>query len=146
MNITLHDNCTLSTDRFGNSDSSLLIDNNYASIPPGVYFDPATEGFTIAFWFKLLSFIENQTLLKFGIKEIGSLPEAISNDDIRVGISNDGNFVQLELFNQGRKQQYILTSVSIKVNEWHYVAISLQNDQINFFVNGSQKMHYIDSG
>ncbi len=49
-----HGYISTSSDRFGNADSALVFDHGIGSLPPGVYFDPATGGFTIMFWIKVI--------------------------------------------------------------------------------------------
>jgi len=58
------------TDRFGNANSALLFNGGYAVVPPGVYFDPATGGFTVMLWLKHLYTSQlaekKQTIIEFG--------------------------------------------------------------------------------
>ena len=51
-NLTNSTNVFPSVDRFGNANSSMYFNNGYATAPSGVYFNPATGGFTVMVWFK----------------------------------------------------------------------------------------------
>jgi len=58
------------TDRFGNAESALLFNFEYAIFPPGVYLDPSSGGYTVMLWLKLLNTSQlaekNQTIIEFG--------------------------------------------------------------------------------
>jgi len=65
-NMTLQKNVQPTKDRFGNANSALFFNHGFTSLPPGVYFDPATGGFTIMLWIRLLSFNNTQQVFDFG--------------------------------------------------------------------------------
>ena len=61
---TFH-NAEFSNDRFGNPKSALLLNHGHVKVPPGIYFDPATGGFTIMLWIKVLSHKDWLSILDF---------------------------------------------------------------------------------
>jgi len=65
-NMTIIGNVHSIEDRLGNPQSALLFNGGHAILPPGVYFDPATGGFTIMLWIRLLSFNNIQQVINVG--------------------------------------------------------------------------------
>jgi len=65
-NMKLQKNVQPTTDRFGNANSALAFNHGFTWLPSGVYFDPATGGFTIMLWIRLLSFNYTQEVIHFG--------------------------------------------------------------------------------
>ncbi len=57
-------NGKLTNDRNGNPNSAICFSNGFASVPPGVYFDQATGGFTFMAWIQVLSYNNWQRIKK----------------------------------------------------------------------------------
>ena len=47
-------NAQFGTDRLGNPNSALYLNDGYLTLPPNIYFN-ATDGFTISLWFKYVT-------------------------------------------------------------------------------------------
>jgi hypothetical protein len=65
-NMTIISNVNSTEDRFDNAQSALLFNGGHAILPPGVYFNPDTGGFTIMLWIRLLSINKVQQVFKVG--------------------------------------------------------------------------------
>jgi len=76
-------NGALDTDRFGKVSSALFLNNGYATAPPGIYFDPATGGFTVMSWIKIASTGPSLRIIDFG--------NGAESDNIMFGLLADSS-------------------------------------------------------
>ncbi len=130
-NISLVKNSTLTEDRFGTPKSALVIASGYATVPAGVYFDPATGGFTIILWIKMLYFTNGPNIIDFG--------NGSGNDNIRLAFNGATGQPRLSIYKNvtGVAKNFIS---AIKLNEWSHVAVSVVGSKYFNYING-----YLDS-
>ncbi len=120
-------NSSLTEDRFGTLTSALVIASGFGSVPAGVYFDPATGGFTVMLWIKMLYFTNGPNIIDFG--------NGAGNDNIRLAILATGQ-PRLSVYKN-------MTGVfknflgAIKLNEWSHVAVSVVGSKYFNYINGS---------
>ena len=65
--MTIELNGELANDRFGTPGGSIYFKYGYGSVAPGVYFDPATGGFTVMAWMKFVSISNHMRLIDFAL-------------------------------------------------------------------------------
>ncbi len=65
----LETNAVLSPDRNGIANKAVCFMKGFASVPPGVYFDQATGGFTFMAWIQVFSYNNWQRIFDFGNAE-----------------------------------------------------------------------------
>jgi len=124
-NITLVKNSALSVDNFGVANSALAMTIGYATVPPGVYFDPATGGFTIMLWVKMLDF-DNSKIIDFS--------NGFENDNIRLVSLSTGQ-VRLNVFKGSINKLFDSTSL-LQLNQWAHIAASVNGSNGCIFING----------
>jgi len=126
--MSLVKNSTLTEDRFGTPRSALVIASGYGTVPAGVYFDPATGGFTIMLWIKMLIFNNSPSIIDFG--------NGYGNDNIRLSIINGTAQPHLSTYKNmtgvGKKFQK-----AINLNEWSHVAVSVVGSKYFNYINGT---------
>ena len=98
MNLTIKLDCEWATDRFNNPNSALYFHLGYSQAPPGMYFDPATGGFTVMLWIKLISYNSWQRVIDFangpGLDNcIFVFPSSTLQVDLRNSISGGLNSI-----------------------------------------------------
>ncbi len=91
----IRSNGQLSTDRNGRPNSSLCLNSGFASVPPGVYFDPATGGFTFMAWAKVNSYNNWQRIFDFGNGQNENIILAFRDRDNKplLGSNSDTKFL-----------------------------------------------------
>ena len=122
------------SDRNGKSNSAIHFTYGYALIPPDVYFDPATGGFTFMVWFKMSSLEGWQRLIDVGTHEYGAgqnifVAKDLWSPALLIGIRN-GHFTT---------HNYVF---AITTNTWYHFAMSLSQTQskISYFLNGANEI------
>jgi len=135
MDMKLELNAQLTTDRLGNPKSALLFNKDYASVPPSVYFDPSTGGFTVMVWLKILSNsqISCQRIFDFGNgQDIDSVvwyfgPESLLNSYIHPFFYTRNT----------RSEEPVSTSVDhIELNKWYHFTVSISNNNLVWYIDG----------
>jgi hypothetical protein len=119
-------NSTLTEDRLGTPRSALVIASGYGTVPAGVYFDPATGGFTIMLWIKMLIF-NSPSIIDFG--------NGAGNDNIRLafyGATGQPRFSTYKNMSGVAKN----FSRAINLNEWSHVAVSVVGSKYFNYLNG----------
>ncbi len=130
MEMKLVLNAQLTTDRLGNMNSALLLNKGYASVPPGVYFDPSTGGFTVMVWLKILSNsqISCQRIFDFGNGQ---------NVDSVVWCFDLNTFPS---FYTKFKTSSGKSSINpIDLNKWYHFAVSITSNNLVWYINGIKK-------
>jgi len=127
-NMTLVTNSTLSVDRFGAANSALAITSGYATVPPGVYFDPSTGGFTIMLWVKMLAFPSS------GSSRFINLGIRYDLDDFRMG-THDKQQLRLVVY-KGNISKYIDSVGLLQLNQWTHVAATVNDSKAFLYING----------
>jgi len=127
--MTLVTNCALSVDRFGAVNSALAMTSGYATLPPGVYFDPDTGGFTIMLWVKMIAFPSSGYTSK-----IIDFSTGLNIDSIRVTSLPTGRLrLAAYIGNTGNS----IDSVGvIQLNQWTHVAASVNGSNGYIYING----------
>jgi len=120
-------NSSLTEDRFGTLTSALVIASGFGSVPAGVYFDPATGGFTVMVWIKMLYLTNEPSIIDFG--------NGYYNDNIRLTIQVTGK-PRLSIYKNmtGVAKSFLS---AIKLNEWSHVAVSVVGSKYFNYINGS---------
>jgi len=118
------------TDRFDKADSALLFNGGYAFLPPGVYFNPATGGFTVMFWLRLLSFNNtSQGVIAFGNG---------NKDTINIRFQKKENMIILETcFDFTCIWIKLGTLLDTLVNKWnHYTSVyETDSGEVGMYLN-----------
>ena len=127
MNMTIQLNGQLTTDRFGNPDSALQLSKGYASVPPGVYFDPATGGFTFMSWIKIISLNSYQRIFDFGLG-----PDA---DNILIPCDGQSLNLYFETYLSGAYMGRFYFP-QIELNKWYHLAVSVSGSTAKLFLDG----------
>jgi len=126
-NMTLITNSALSVDRFGAANSALAMTGGYATLPPGVYFDPSTGGFTIMLWVKLLAFSANND-------KIIDFSNGDNIDTIRL-ISLSTGQVRLNVF-KGSINKLLDSASLLQLNQWVHIAVSVNGSNGYLYIKG----------
>jgi len=129
-NMTLVSNSALSVDRFGAANSALAITSGYATVPPGVYFDPSTGGFTVMLWVKMLAFPSSGRSARFIDFGIGS-----ALDNCRLG-TDIGQQLKLVVYKDSTYKLVESTSL-LQLNQWTHVAATVNGSNGFSFINGT---------
>ncbi len=122
MNAILGTSAKLTSDRFGNPNSALLLDHSYANIPGGVYFDPEKGGFTIMAWIRVLSVQSWQRIFD------------ISNGANQDNVALIFNSMSLNLALLSGSRFSFQNPVTIGV--WAHVCVSVIGTDAKFYING----------
>ena len=122
--MTIQINGELATDRFGNENSSLFLNDGYATVPSGVYFNPDTNGFTVMAWMKFKEFGSYARLIDFGLGQ--------SNNNILVSLYSNELLMILEVFPSGLVKS---TKTLIK-NQWYHVAATVNGQEMKMYIDG----------
>ena len=127
MNMEIKLNGQLTTDRFGNPDSALLLNKGYASVPSGIYFDPATGGFTFMAWIKITSVNFYQTIFDFSLGQ--------NADHILICFYQKSHILYFETYLLGSSQA-ISYFPQIELNKWHHIAASISGSTSTLYLDG----------
>ena len=126
MNLTVVNSSLVNwtTDRFGNPKSALDFNNSYNQAPAGVYFDPATGGFTVMTWLKLNSLNAFQRIIDFG--------NGVPMDNMIYSFTTVPYFA---ICNGALCTTYHALIPLIK-DVWTHLAFSVQGTTGSFYTNG----------
>ena len=127
MNMEIQLNGQLTTDRFGNADSALKLSKGYASVPPAVYFDPATGGFTFMSWVKIISVNSYQRIFDFGLG-----PNA---DNIMITCDGQSLNLRFDTYLSGAIMG-VFYFPQIELNKWYHIAVSVSGSTATLFLDG----------
>ena len=122
----IRSNGQLTTDRNGNPKSALCLKSGFASVPPGVYFDPATGGFTFMAWVKVNSYNNWQRIFDFGHGQ---------NENIILAFRDRDNKPLLGTKSGGLTRTDTFKTV-INLNSWYHIAVSVTARASSFYVDG----------
>jgi len=128
MNMIVQPNVALTTDRFGNLNSAVLFSSSYGTVPPGIYFDPATGGFTIMTWQKISVYGDYPSIIDFGN---GAL-----SDNIMFYFVGTTGTNRLYVLNVG-SGPYGDFSSPVNIGVWTHVAVSVSGSLATFYRNGT---------
>jgi len=120
-NMMLAVNSALSVERFGVANS--------ATVPPGVYFDPSTGGFTIMLWVKMLVFPPSGKTTKLVDLGFGS-----DIDNVRLGILATQQ-PKLTVY-KGSSYYIVQTANLLQLNQWAHIAASVNGSNGYIYING----------
>ena len=132
----IKENGQLTTDRFGNPDSALLLNKGYASVPSGIYFDPATGGFTFMAWVKFFTVTDWNRIFDFG--------NGPSADNILLSIYQSQKIISFYSYIGSSKAQSHTSPNEFKLNEWLHIAVSVSGGTATLYQNGVKQVE--DSG
>ncbi len=127
--MTIQSNGYFTNDRNGNPNSALLLSHGFASIPPGVYFDPATGGFTFMAWVQVFSYAFYQRIFDFGLGQ--------QNENVLLTFSSTSRYLRLDTYNVGLENRGEF-SKPIDPNIWRHVAVSVTGTVATFYIDGIQ--------
>jgi hypothetical protein len=117
-------NVHLTTDRLGNSNSAIQLENGYLTAPLGVYF---ANSFTITIWFKLNSIRYNQRIIDFG--------NGI-NDNVVIGFDEFNSHLVVMIFDESYKTE-IISKTATNLNAWTYLAVVFNEGKAEIYFNGT---------
>ncbi len=126
----LETNAVLSPDRNGIANKAVCFMNGFASVPPGVYFDQATGGFTFMAWIQVLSYNNWQRIFDFGNGQ--------NNDNILIAFPSTGDNIRLDTYNKAGRNSAQATD-SISLNTWYHIAVSVSSGVSSFYINAVQR-------
>ena len=112
---------SFTTDRFGNANSAIYLNNGYLQVPPGVYF---SGDFTVTAWINLKSYEYYSRIFDFN--SYGS------SDAIVLSMEGTSSSIIAYIENSNVRAQE-----SIQLNKWYYVAFVLSGTTGFIFVNGN---------
>jgi len=130
MDMTLETNAQLSTDRVGRPNGAICFSKGFASVPPGVYFDPATSGFTFMAWIQVASFAFYERIFDFGLGQ--------QNENVLLTLRATSAFLRLDTYNGNRENNGEFSS-PIEQNVWRHVAVSVTGSVSTFYIDGIQR-------
>jgi len=128
-NMTLVSNSALSVDRFGAANSALAITSGYATVPPGVYFDPSTGGFTVMLWVKMLAFPSSGRSARF--IDLGAGTDL---DNFKLG-THSAQQLRLVVY-KGTITKFIDSVGLIQLNQWTHIAATVNGSNAFLYING----------
>ena len=126
--MTVMMNGKLTNDRNGNPNSAICFSKGFASVPPGVYFDQATGGFTFMAWIQVLSYNNWQRIFDFG--------NGPRNEEVLVAFRERGNKLQLDTYSGGSTVRTGASTSVISLNTWYHVAVSVIGGASSWYVDG----------
>ena len=126
--MTLQTNAQLSADRMGVPNKAICFNSGFASVPPGVYFDPATGGFTFMAWIQVFSYNNWQRIFDFGNGQ--------TNENVLVAFRERGNKPQLDTYNKGGPVRTSTFTTVINLNTWYHIAVSVTAGASSLYVDG----------
>jgi len=111
--------------RFGNANSALVCHDGFTGLlPPGVYFDPTTGGFTIMFWINILSLRNGwPTVLSF------------ESNYMVFGFYAFTSRLFIQSISYGITYQYY-TKTAVAFETWTHVAICVDGTEVKAYFNG----------
>ena len=124
----IQSNGALATDRFGNKNSSLFLNDGYATVPPGVYFNPDTNGFTVMVWMKIKEFKNWSSLIDFGLGK--------AQDNIYVGLDNGEHKMRLSVRDSGSITCQLDSTKLIIKNQWFHLATTVNGKDVKMYIDG----------
>ena len=130
--MTIDLNGELAADRFGTPGGSIYFNNGYATVPPGVYFDPATGGFTVMAWMKFVSIDDMMRLIDF----------ALGPGDNNVLVTIYSNNMQIVFYGNGVQHKDFGGNKAITVNQWFHFAASVTANSIIMYIDGIQDVQF----
>ena len=131
MNMEIKLNGQLTTDRFGNPESALLLSEGYASVPSGIYFDPTTGGFTFMAWIKIIKFTRYARIFEFG-----NVPNA---DNVLIYFDHDEKKIYLQTYIGATLSKTLFSTNVFNENEWYHVAVSVSGGTATLYQNGVEQ-------
>jgi len=125
--MSIRANGKLTTDRNGNPNSALCLNSGFASVPPGVYFDPATGGFTFMAWVKVNSYNNWQRIFDFG--------NGRNNHNVLLAFPN--LYAKLDTYNGASGRGFEFT-YNIHEYVWFHIAVSVSAGVSTFYLDGKK--------
>ena len=134
-------NGDFASDRIGKTKSAIEFSYGYAYVPPGVYIDPATGGFTMMLWVRFKSLENWMRVIDFGT-------------DLNT-VNSDGFFITINhgklsfLINNKQKSILFRENDIYTVNiDWFHFAISVSNTlkTVGYFINGKNVKNSVMPG
>ena len=124
----LETNAVLSPDRNGIANKAVCFMKGFASVPPGVYFDQATGGFTFMAWIQVFSYNNWQRIFDFG--------NGPRNEEVLVTFRDTSNKLQLDTYSGGTTVRTGASTSVISLNTWYHVAVSVIDGASSWYVDG----------
>ena len=122
-------NSQLYWDQFGIANSSLLLNKAYGLLPPNVYFDPATNGFTVLVWIYLISFQNQQRVYEFSTQ---------NTEMILLYFSGTSNSLKSEIYSGTSCSSCLFTKTSIQLYTWYHLGVTVNSTHHIVYLNGAQ--------
>jgi len=131
MSMTVQLNGALSTDRFGNLNSALLLNSGYTTVPAGVYFDPATGVFSVMTWIKLSAYADRQAIIDFG--------NGAPSDNIVFYFDGTTGAGILLIADGSPFVNTAFNSQLVNMREWTHLSVSVSSSVATYYINGTAK-------
>ncbi|HCK93515.1 MAG TPA: hypothetical protein DHW71_11025, partial [Gammaproteobacteria bacterium] len=101
--------------------------NDYIDVPDG--FGDFTNGLTISSWINLDAYNSWSRLFDFGLGE--------ASNNILLAVQNTNG--DLYFGKTGNTDQYVISTNSVSLNQWHHIAATITNtDQFTFYIDGKE--------
>ena len=115
--------------------SAIHFSYGYALVPPDVYFDPSTGGFTVMAWVKLSSLDSWMRFIDFG-----------NAQSILVGINTKKNLIFVLRINGVDTFRKDYTELS--VSSWFHfsISVSITMSKVTFYLDGANEISHILPG
>lgn len=111
-------------DSFGNPNQAISFNNGYLKAPPGTYF---SGDFTITLWVYLRAFNVFTQIIDFGNGQFG--------DNVMLGLAEKESQIRVVVINSDWSDIYSPYNL-LSLNQWYYVAVSLNGNNGHIYVNG----------
>ena len=117
---------TLTTDRFGQSNSALSLTNGYYKVPPGVYF--SGQQFSLMVWLKVRSTKVNSRLIDFG--------NGPSNENIVLILSKESTGKPYLYLQSGLDYSVLYAENALILNKWQHLTCIFSYPYFSIYIDG----------
>ena len=125
----------LTTDRFGNTNAAIKLNDGYYEIPSGVYFYGGD--FTVSAWVKITIEKSWARLIDFGNGE--------ANNNVHIFLSN-GQGPGFQVYKNSSPSGNVVSPVKLNVGEWQYLTVTLNGTMGSIYIDGNLAIQLQDAG
>ena len=122
---------SFTTDRFGNANRAIYLNNGYLQVPPGVYF---SGDFTVTAWINLKSYS-----LSYSFSPIFGFGSNSSGNNVFLALRETYSLQTCILIGNIWPESYscVSSNAYIQPNVWYHVAVVLSGTTRYFYLNGN---------
>jgi len=129
QDMTMKLNAQLQADRLGNANSALTLSTGYGTVPPGVYFDPDTNGYTIMVWVKIIEIGNYPRIIEFGNGTRGEIQLLAQKNTTQIRSIGNGGTTSYDFYSTG----------TLTLNKWSHVTLTGTRAERKFYFDGVLK-------